>query len=153
MPLKQQRRQQLETTAAEDSFWKLPQEERTVLLKEASQIDELLKQWSGLNGLYDDTYAAFELAKEIEDPEFIRDTEKLIQELQTRLEALEIVNLFNGEKDHHDAIVTIHPGAGEPSLPIGHRCSMRCTNAGQEFTVLKWRCWIFYLVKKLGSSL
>ena len=65
-----------------------------------------------LRTLVDDLLAANELAVEADDDEMGAEVTDGIVRLQDALAALEIEALFSGELDDHDAIMSIHPGAG-----------------------------------------
>ena len=62
--------------------------------------------------LQDDLVVAHELYKESNDSEFLEEIQQCVQTLDTQLTQLEILNLFSGDNDEGNAIVTIHPGAG-----------------------------------------
>lgn len=60
----------------------------------------------------EDVQAACELYAEAEDEELLAEVVESCHELETKLNHLEIINLFTDPNDNSDAIVTIHPGAG-----------------------------------------
>ena len=102
----------LEKKSSQDHFWTLPREEQTPILKKIAQLDDILKERDALLSLQEDLVTAYELYQESEDPEFMEEMRLNCQRLDTQLTHLEILNLFSGDHDEGDAIVTIHPGAG-----------------------------------------
>lgn len=62
--------------------------------------------------MQEDMMAAHELYVESEEEEFLTEVVEVSEKLESRLSRLEIINLFTGQHDTGDAIVTIHPGAG-----------------------------------------
>lgn len=62
--------------------------------------------------MQEELVTAYELYKESKDAEFLEEVQHYCQTLDTQLTHLEILNLFSGDHDEGNAIVTIHPGAG-----------------------------------------
>ncbi len=90
----------------------MPQEEQTPILKKIAQLTDVLRERSALLSLKENLDTAWELYGESEDEELFVEVQQSCQELDRRLNHLEILNLFTGKHDKGDAIVTIHPGAG-----------------------------------------
>lgn len=69
-------------------------------------------EWQSLTNVHENITTAVELYREEEDQELLEEIQKDCSNLEPQLDHLEIINLFSGENDEKDAIVTIHPGAG-----------------------------------------
>ena len=102
----------METSTAQDGFWKLPLSERTVLLKDISRLTGHIESWQLLDSLHNDLKAAAELYREEEDTELLKEIIDTCEKLDKNLDSLEVTSLFNVEADDRNAIVSIHPGAG-----------------------------------------
>ena len=90
----------------------MPQEERTVLLKNIARLSDSIQGWRKLDSLHDDLKAAAELYREEEDTDLLKEILDSCEKLDSDLDSLEIKGLFNGDADDRNAIVSIHPGAG-----------------------------------------
>ena len=90
----------------------MPQEERTVLLKNIARLSDSIQGWRKLDSLNDDLKAAAELYREEEDTDLLKEILDSCEKLDSDLDSLEIKGLFNGDADDRNAIVSIHPGAG-----------------------------------------
>ena len=102
----------MEISTAQDGFWNLPLSERTALLKDISRLTGHIESWKFLDSLHDNLKVAAELYREDNDEELLKEIIETCEELEKKLESLEITSLFNGESDDRNAIVSIHPGAG-----------------------------------------
>ena len=102
----------MEISTAQDGFWNLPLSKRTVLLKDISRLTGHIESWKFLDSLYDNLKVAAELYREDNDEELLKEIIETCEEIEKKLESLEITSLFNGESDDRNAIVSIHPGAG-----------------------------------------
>jgi peptide chain release factor 2 len=79
-------------------------------MQERKRLEEQIAQDQKIAGQTSDLDTLFELAREGENVN--GDLEREIRGLRTHLEGLETQMLLSGENDGHNAIVTIHPGAG-----------------------------------------
>ena len=104
--------QDLENEISNDGFWELSQVERTVLLKQVSQLSDSILSWEKLDSLHDDLKAAAELYREEDDSDLLKEILDSCEKLDNDLNYLEVTGLFNGDTDDRNAIVSIHPGAG-----------------------------------------
>ena len=101
----------LEAQTVEDGFW----EDKGNSTKTISSINTIKAKINSYNktlDLYDNTYAAYELLKEDEDAELLKEIEKTLPELEEKIDELETTTLLSGQYDGSNAIVTIHAGAG-----------------------------------------
>lgn len=81
------------------------------LLKEKSTLEVSINNFYYLQGRLEDLEIMIELSEEEEDT-FISEIEKGLKELNSEFQKIEIETMLSGEKDSHNAIVSIHPGAG-----------------------------------------
>ena len=79
-------------------------------MQERKRLEEQIAQDQKIFGQTSDLDTLFELAREGENVN--GDLEREIRGLRTDLEGLETQMLLSGENDGHNAILTIHPGAG-----------------------------------------
>jgi peptide chain release factor 2 len=79
-------------------------------MQERKRLEEQIAQDQKISGQTSDLDTLFELAREGENVN--GDLEREIRGLRTDLEGLETQMLLSGENDGHNAILTIHPGAG-----------------------------------------
>lgn len=70
----------------------------------------LVKSYADARNAYNETEAAFELA--LEDVSFTKEAEKTATLFKDMLESLELSQMLSGDYDNHDAILSIHAGAG-----------------------------------------
>ena len=111
MPAKQKRRKELETKMGEAGFWDNQEAAKPVigelkLLK--SQIDPLEAILKGI----DDVRALYELAEEAGDADSLAEADKMLADLETKGERLELQALLGGKNDPLNAFFQIHAGAG-----------------------------------------
>jgi len=96
---------------AEPGFWD-KQEKARETIGEANRIKAWVEPWTELRRRADDLGAMAELLEEESDAELLAEWERGLDTLATGVEALELKTMLQGEDDHREAIVTIHPGAG-----------------------------------------
>lgn len=94
---------------AGSGFWDNPKTAQQVLQRRAA-LKERIDRIEALMAAYEDTKALLELGKEGEPVD--EEMSSCIKTLQTRLEAIEIGMMLQGENDHKNAILTVHSGAG-----------------------------------------
>lgn len=80
------------------------------ILKNISSFENELKMWEDLENHFHDLQSYLELLNEGEDVE--DDAVLSLKSFQTFIEKIEIRKLLNGQDDHRNAILNIHPGAG-----------------------------------------
>jgi peptide chain release factor 2 len=96
---------------AEPGFWDRQDKARETIA-EANRIKAWVEPWSDLRTRADDLQAMAELLEEESDAELLVEWERSLDTLTTGVESLEVKTMLQGEDDHREAIVTIHPGAG-----------------------------------------
>ncbi len=88
------------------------QEKARRLLAELSALKDVVELWERLWSEAGDLEELALLAREEEDAGLAEEVERGMQRLRREIDRLEEESLLAGEFDSHDAIVSIHPGAG-----------------------------------------
>jgi peptide chain release factor 2 len=96
---------------AAPGFW-TNQESARATIAEANKLKGWVGPWKELAAKVDDVRAIADLLVEDEDAELAAELERSLAALDAGVEALELRTMLQGEDDHREAIVTIHPGAG-----------------------------------------
>jgi peptide chain release factor 2 len=96
---------------AQPGFWD-KQERARDTITEANRLKAWVHPWDGLQRQHADLTALAELLEMEDDPELAAEFACGLDALETGVEALELKTMLQGEDDHREAIVTIHPGAG-----------------------------------------
>src|SRR5688572_12811390 len=94
---------------SKDNFWADPQAAQEVG-RRRSRIEKRLAKGESLESKAEELDVLVDLQKEGEDVQ--SDMEKLVTQLQTEVNEIEMTMKLSGEHDDRDAIVAIHPGAG-----------------------------------------
>lgn len=96
---------------AEASFWD-DQDAAQKVIAENNGIKSLVDQMEVLQQEYDDLEVLLELSQEEADEDTFKEVDKGVRNLLKNMESFELELLLNGEYDHNNAILEIHPGAG-----------------------------------------
>jgi peptide chain release factor 2 len=96
---------------AEPGFWD-DQEKARETITLANRIKGWVEPWKELDEKVGDLKAMVELLEEEEDEELVAEWERGLAKLEAGVETLEVRTMLQGDDDHREAIVTIHPGAG-----------------------------------------
>jgi peptide chain release factor 2 len=96
---------------AEPGFWD-DQEKARQTITVANRIKSWVEPWKELDEKVGDLKAMAELLEEEEDEELVAEWERGLAKLEAGVETLEVRTMLQGDDDHREAIVTIHPGAG-----------------------------------------
>ena len=96
---------------ASPGFWDDPDGAREVI-DEANRLKGWVEPWSRLDSKARDLAEIGELLEMDADAELEREWRAEFQRLEKGVEELEVRTMLQGEEDHLDAMVTIHPGAG-----------------------------------------
>ncbi len=96
---------------ASPQFWEDPEEARKILL-EAKQIRSWLDPISSLQQRAATLRELGQLLREEPDEELQAEWEREMRSLAQELRRMELRVMLQGEDDHRNAILTIHPGAG-----------------------------------------
>ena len=103
---------QLEFNAAQDSFWKETNKERTSTLKQIAEIKSIQGRWQKLTTLFRDMESAVELLESEEDPDLILEVEQQFKDIDKKIRFFELNHLLGEVHDKCSAILTINSGAG-----------------------------------------
>lgn len=101
----------IEAEMAAPKFWDNPEAAQ----KTVQRLKGLKTAVSGpqqLKSEIEDALTLIELAREEDDPSMEGEITRTVTKLEERLGQLEIASLFTDPRDHKNAIVNIHPGAG-----------------------------------------
>ncbi|HSR42168.1 MAG TPA: peptide chain release factor 2, partial [Longimicrobiales bacterium] len=103
--------QELEQEMASPSFWD-DQERARRVIDEANRLKGWVEPWTELRDKAGELAELGTLLASDPDPELEEEWKGELRELEETLEALELRTMLQGEDDHRDAILTVHPGAG-----------------------------------------
>ena len=108
---REERLRNLEQMMGAPDFWGDQEAARTVI-DESNRLKSWIGPWQELGGRLENLDAIVELLEMEDDPELGAEFESGLELLEGGMEALELRTMLQGEDDHREAIVTIHPGAG-----------------------------------------
>ncbi len=108
---KEARTAELEKLMARQDFWENPEAGRDVL-KERSELNEIILSWRTLAGELEDNELLFDMALEEEDEANLKEVERKLQELRKKYREMELLQMLSDENDDKSAIVSINAGAG-----------------------------------------
>ncbi len=96
---------------AKQDFWESPGSGRDVL-KERSELSEIIRYWRNMAGEIEDNELLFEMAVEEQDESNLKEVQRKLKELQSKYRELELRQMLSDENDDRNAIVSINAGAG-----------------------------------------
>jgi len=96
---------------AAPGFWDKPDAARGTI-EEANRLKSWVGPWGDLSQKAADLRALAELLEEGDDADLAAELVAALGQLEQDVAALELRTMLQGEDDHREAIVTIHPGAG-----------------------------------------
>ena len=102
----------LELQTTQDTFWKLPTDERTPILKRIAEIKSINERWQAIVCLRQDAESAIELLEMEEDEEFGKEVASLLAQNEKHIESFEFDHLLGAPQDKCAGILTINSGAG-----------------------------------------
>ena len=108
---KRKRLAELEVVLAKPDLWDDPDQARTVST-EFGRVNEDVKLLDGLRARLDDAETLFELAVEEADDSVEAELVLVVDDLERRLQDLDLRSLFTGDHDEGDAVIEIHAGEG-----------------------------------------
>ena len=138
---KQSELEALEETMGRSDFWDDPGSAQR-LLQDRSRLKESIEHAGALTSAHDDGRALIELGKEGEPVN--DDLHRCLDDLGERLDDLEVEMMLQGENDHNNALLTIHPGAGgteaQDWAEMLYRMYLRwCERRGYEVEVIDYQ--------------
>ncbi len=96
---------------ASPGFWDRQDRARETIA-EANRIKAWVEPWRELRSKLDDLGAMVELLEEESDADLLAEWVGGLEAVDQGVQALELRTMLQGEDDHREALVTIHPGAG-----------------------------------------
>ena len=108
-PAKQKELEESEKLISAPGFWD-DQERAQKVVQQRSRIERALKQQDGFETGVSDAEVLFEFAAE--DPDSAIELQKLINDLEDRVDLAEVESLLSGETDANNAICSLQAGAG-----------------------------------------
>ena len=105
--------EELNSQSKELDFWSNPEQARKSM-QEMNNLEQVYNKIKEIEKDLSDLIEFMELAEEEEGKKesLFNEIEISLQELKKRVEKQEIEALFQGETDHNDCFIEIHPGAG-----------------------------------------
>jgi peptide chain release factor 2 len=101
----------LDEAMAQPGFWDKPEKAQETIA-DANRLKGWVVPWKQFQKSAGDLHALRELLDMEEDPDLLAEFERGLDTLAAGVEALELKTMLQGEDDHREALVTIHPGAG-----------------------------------------
>jgi peptide chain release factor 2 len=92
-------------------FWD-SQDRAKEVIHESNRLKGWVDPWQALSGEHEDLAALAELLEEDDDADLGAEFASRLGDLEQGVEVLELRTMLQGDDDHREAIVTIHPGAG-----------------------------------------
>ena len=105
---------------ARQGFWENPESGRDVL-KERSELNQIVLSWRSLAGEIEDNELLFDMAVEEEDEVNLQEVQRKLKDLQAKYRERER-QMLSDENDDKHAIVSINAGAGGTEVRTGPRC-------------------------------
>jgi len=96
---------------AAPGFWD-DQEAARLVIDESNRLKSWIQPWADLSASVSELDALVELLEMEDDPDLSSEFETGLAALDTGIASMELRTMLQGEDDHREAIVTIHPGAG-----------------------------------------
>ena len=96
---------------AAPGFW-TDQEGAREVIAEITRLKRWVQPWRELSSRLESLQELGSLLEEESDAELEEEWDRELETLRRELDDLELQMMLQGEDDHRDAIVTIHPGAG-----------------------------------------
>ena len=108
---KERRSAELERLMSKQDFWENQEASRDIL-KERSDLNEMILTWRNLAADLEDNDLLFEMAVEEQDEHNLQEVKRKLSELQKKYRELELRQMLSDENDDKNAIVSINAGAG-----------------------------------------
>lgn len=102
---------EIEDRMNDESFWN-DNENSQAVLKQLKQLKDKKAAYDSLCSDYDDIEILIEMGLEEEDEEIVKEVKDCLARLIKDYEMIRITTLLSGEYDSHNAIISLHAGAG-----------------------------------------
>ena len=99
----------LEQQTYASDFWNEPSAAQELMSK-LNRLREIVKEYEQTAEAYEEAQVAVELA--LDDDDFAQEAQKAVNQFTVLLKDLELAQMLSGEFDDHNAILSIHAGAG-----------------------------------------
>lgn len=100
-----------EQAMVQPDFWDDPQAAQALINKN-NALKEVYQTFHQLEAQWEELAVTYELVKESDDSELRAELETQTEQFQQEISRYERFLLLDGEYDHNDALLEIHPGAG-----------------------------------------
>ena len=97
--------------------------------------------WKNARCKLEDIEVLIELGEEMNDSSVVKEVYDSIKQLKAEVERMRLATLLKGEYDSHNAIISIHAGAGAQKPWIGQACFTECTRWCEQSGWLKLIFW------------
>ncbi len=97
--------------SADPDFWN-DMEKSQKVLQQTKALKTKVERYENLVSKYEDILTLIEMGNEEEDLSLLDEAKELTEEFKTEFDELKISTLLDGEYDKHNAILTLHSGAG-----------------------------------------
>ncbi len=111
MEQRRERLSSLEQEMAQPGFWD-NQDKARETIDETNRLKGWVEPWTEVRQKATELAELAQLLAEESDAELEAEWQRELEKLATRVEVLEVRTMLQGDDDHREAIVTIHPGAG-----------------------------------------
>jgi len=108
---KKERISELEAETLKPGFWD-DQAKATTVQKEQGRLQGLVDNWEESQAGLEEAELLLELAVEERDPATEKEVETILSALDKKVDVSELAQMFSGEHDANNAMLTIHAGAG-----------------------------------------
>lgn len=96
---------------AKPGFWD-SRERAQAVIDEARRLKAWVEPWEALRAQAGDLREIGELLDDDEDADFREEWRQGVEKLESAVQRLELKTMLQGEDDHRDAMLVVHPGAG-----------------------------------------
>ena len=97
--------------SADPDFWN-DMEKSQKVLQQTKALKTKVERYENLVTKYEDILTLIEMGNEEEDISILDEVKELTEEFKKEFDELKISTLLDGEYDKHNAIITLHSGAG-----------------------------------------
>ncbi|MEG1501363.1 MAG: PCRF domain-containing protein, partial [Clostridiales bacterium] len=94
-----------------EDFW-LDTQNATAFMKKINEQKDMIKNYTVLEDQLNDIEALWELAVEADDEEVAGEAKAACRPFAKKLDALDLQLLLSGDYDDHNALLSLHAGAG-----------------------------------------
>jgi peptide chain release factor 2 len=101
----------LEKLALQPDFWDDPQKAQEDM-RHLTRLGQEIREWQEISQQCEELQGLLELALAEEELAVVADVEREVDPLALRVERLELRLMLGGDYDDHDALLSIHAGAG-----------------------------------------